>query len=157
MTWIEELQARGQSSISRSMLNIYRSFQAQAAEQYAQRGYAGLRLAHTLLLASLDPNGMRIVELAERMGTTKQFAGRLVQELSERGLLERAADPSDRRALLVRATAAGWEFLAAACDVREEIEARYQSQLGPELFTAFTTALERLGAHSTADAADDLL
>jgi DNA-binding MarR family transcriptional regulator len=141
---LDALRRQSEHALSRKLLAIYRNDQALAAERYAARGYQGLGLAHTFLIANLDAAGTRIVDLAERTGTTKQFAGRIVQELLARGLVETSADPTDRRATLVRGTDWGWQFLAEACAVREEIDREYATVLGEELLGSLMGAIDQL-------------
>jgi DNA-binding MarR family transcriptional regulator len=96
------------------------------------RGHRGLSLAHTNLIANLDLEGTRITTLAERIGVSKQAAGHLVLDLEERGYVERAVDPTDRRATVVTFTDAGWRFLRDAHQVKREIEAEYRAILGEQ-------------------------
>ena len=151
---LDLLRAQGQQSLSRKMLAMYRSYQSLAAAKYAAHGYQGLSLAHTFMIANIDDDGTRIIDLAARMGTTKQFAGRLVQELAARGLVETTPDLTDRRAVLVRGTASGWQFLAHACEARDEIEREYSAILGDELMQALSIAVERLAEYTGTGAAD---
>ncbi len=151
---LDALRAEGQQSLSRKMLAMYRNYQSLAAAKYAASGYQGLSLAHTFMIANIDDSGTRIIDLAARMGTTKQFAGRLVQELAARGMIETMPDPTDRRAILVRGTASGWQFLASACEARDEIEREYCTILGDELMQALSTALDRLAEYAGTGAAD---
>ncbi|MBX3080975.1 MAG: winged helix-turn-helix transcriptional regulator [Anaerolineae bacterium] len=150
----EVLKQAGQHSIARLMLQIYRNFQAQTSLRYAQRGHEGLSLVHTFLYANLDVAGTRIVTLAERMGTTKQFAGRLVQELESRGYLTTESDPKDRRASIVRATEAGWRFFSDACEVKAEIEGEYVAVLGGDKMQQFEQMLTTLALHAPAASSD---
>jgi DNA-binding MarR family transcriptional regulator len=138
------LRLQGETSLARRMLQIYRTFNALAQQKYVQRGHVGLTPAHTALVAQLDAGGTRIVTLAERMGLTKQFAGRLVEELRQKGYVSVEPDPADRRASRVRVTAQGWQFLIDACAVRDEIEGTFEAALGSELMADFTRAIERL-------------
>ena len=140
----DSLRAEGQQSLSRKLLTLYRNYQALAAAKYAARGYQGLSMAHTFLIANNDDGGTRIVDLATRMGTTKQFAGRLVQELAARGMVETAPDRSDRRAMRVRGTERGWKFLEEACAARAEIEREYQALLGDTLMHSLVAAVDQL-------------
>ena len=151
---LDALRAQGQQSLSRRLLAMYRNYQSLAAAKYAASGYQGLSLAHTFLIANIGDSGTRIIDLAARMGTTKQFAGRLVQELAARGMVETAPDPTDRRATLVRGTANGWQFLASACEARDEIELEYRAILGDQLMQALTAAVERLAEYAGAGATD---
>jgi DNA-binding MarR family transcriptional regulator len=140
----EPLREEGSGSLARLMLQVYRIFHATAHRKYAERGHQGLTLTHTSLVANLDKEGTRIGTLAERMETTKQFAGRIVQELEGRGYLITAPDPTDRRATIVRATTRGWRFLVDACAVRAEVESEFRSTLGDPEMEAFTSALQAL-------------
>src|SRR5262245_46329898 len=129
---LKRLQAEGRFSLARLILPIYRAFNALAQEKYAARGHAGLTTSHTLLFANLDENGTRIVTLAARMGTTKQFTGRLVHQLEEKRYVQTEADPQDRRATIVRATDDGMRFFADACAVKTEIEAMFTAIIGED-------------------------
>ncbi len=151
---IEELMRQGQHSLARLTLQINRQFSAMAAQRYAARGYAGLTPVHTFLMANLDITGTRIVTVAERMKTTKQFAGRLVQELEGRGYLETQPDSTDRRATIVKATQQGWQFFKDACDVKNEIEAEYANLVGSEQMSMVEAALEKLAAYNPHNADD---
>src|SRR5215468_10464789 len=66
-----------------------------------------LRAVHTQVFESLDPDGTRLTVLAERAQISHQAMGEMVDELVRHGYLERVADPADRRARLIRATARG--------------------------------------------------
>lgn len=61
------------------------------------------------LVAAAGP--MRMSEVAERMGTTASTASGVIDALVQRALVERVEDPTDRRQVLVRATAAAQEQL----------------------------------------------
>src|SRR4051794_27267510 len=66
-----------------------------------------LRAAHTQVFENLDPDGTRLTVLAERAQMSHQAMGEMVDELVRHAYLERVADPADRRARLIRATASG--------------------------------------------------
>lgn len=74
---------------------------------------AGLNLDRPALgvLVSLRLAGtpLRIGEIAERMQVVGPHVTRQVQALERRGLVQRVADPHDRRASLIEPTAAGTE------------------------------------------------
>ncbi|HLY25709.1 MAG TPA: MarR family transcriptional regulator [Aggregatilineales bacterium] len=143
---LKSLQQQGTQSLARLMLPLYRAFNAMAQEKYAQRGHAGLTTAHTLLFGNLDEEGTRIVSLAERMGTTKQFTGRLVHQLEEHGYIRTTPDPSDRRATIVTATPEGLHFFADACAVKDEIEGQFKAIAGEENIALLFTTLEKLAS-----------
>ncbi len=74
-------------------------------------GFADLRSAHAAVFMSIEPEGSRVTELAERTRMTKQAAGELIRYLTDRGYLTVSPDPSDRRAKQVRLTERGWEAI----------------------------------------------
>jgi DNA-binding MarR family transcriptional regulator len=60
-----------------------------------------------LYALTASPEGLRISELLEDVLLTQPGMSRLIARLEERGLVERADDPDDRRACRVRLTKAG--------------------------------------------------
>ncbi len=115
-----------------------------ALEHLHRRGHTALSLAHTNLLPYLSAEGSRIVTLAGRAGMTKQAAGQLVAELEKHGYLERQADPQDGRAVRVVFTAAGWQYLLDAQEIKRAIEQEYRERLGELLWTQLNDALRLL-------------
>lgn len=69
--------------------------------------------------AALRADGLAMSDLAAALDLPAPLATRTVDELVERGLLERAGDPSDRRRVLVRPTPDG---IRAFEDVHHESE-----------------------------------
>jgi DNA-binding MarR family transcriptional regulator len=69
------------------------------------------------LLAQQD--GLRVGELAERVGVDDTTATRLVDRLEELGLAERHSEEGDRRAILVGLTAEGRELVAGVSAQRQ--------------------------------------
>lgn len=57
-----------------------------------------------------DADGTRVSDLAESLHIAPRSATEVADSLEARGLVERDADPRDRRAVLLRATAAGREI-----------------------------------------------
>ncbi len=80
------------------------------------------------VLWALAERPRRITELAAREGVTQPGMTLLVNRLEERGWLSRHADAADRRAVLVKLTAAGRE-------VHEQLRAEYRALLHEEMAT----------------------
>lgn len=68
------------------------------------------------ILRGAGPEGIRVQELACRLITRSPDVTRLIDRLAKRSLVERTADPGDRRAVRVRITAAGLERLGPLDD-----------------------------------------
>jgi DNA-binding MarR family transcriptional regulator len=73
------------------------------------------------LMAQLEkaPGGMTLGEVSRRMMVSNGNVTGLVERLASQGLVERAADPSDRRATLIRLTAEGRRAFARMARAHE--------------------------------------
>jgi len=91
----------------------------------------GLRSSQIRLLSLTPADGMRVTDLAERVGMTKQALGEFANALEEKGLLESLRDPADRRVRILRPTAAGRRVIRTAEKQIAAAEARWREQLGP--------------------------
>lgn len=74
-------------------------------------GYTKMRLAHINLTRNLDLEGNTITELANRAAMTKQAMGELVDQCERIKIVQRTADPKDRRVWIVKFTDAGLVWL----------------------------------------------
>lgn len=72
---------------------------------------------------------IRLSGLAERLRIAPRSATTVVDALEAAGLVTRTPDPDDRRATLLRLTAAGDAMLAEIARVREEVAAEYFAPL----------------------------
>jgi DNA-binding MarR family transcriptional regulator len=95
---------------------------------------------------------LRISELAAREAMTQPGVTLLVNRLADAGWAERVPDPTDRRATLVRITAAGQDVLAERTAARARVLHERLAALEPDdrdRLLAALPALERLAARST--------
>jgi DNA-binding MarR family transcriptional regulator len=144
----EQIEALRQEHIGRLLLRAHRAFSELSFEKLRARGHEGLGITHTALLANLDLEGTNITVLADRAGITKQAMGHLVVDLEQKGYVQRVADPTDRRATLIKFTDSGQQFLRDAYYVKQEIEAEYTAVLGVERMEELRAALTILLEHS---------
>ncbi len=81
--------------------------------------------AYPLLVALVEVGPHRAADLADLFALDKGAVSRVVHQLLELGLIERAPDPQDGRASILSATAEGKARLAETADRRhQEINAR---------------------------------
>jgi DNA-binding MarR family transcriptional regulator len=80
------------------------------------------------VLHVLSERPRRITELAAREGVTQPAITLLVNRLENRGLVQRTADPFDRRAVLVELTPGGDELL-------ERLRSEYRALLHEDMAT----------------------
>ncbi|RLK58842.1 MarR family winged helix-turn-helix transcriptional regulator [Actinokineospora cianjurensis] len=104
-------------------------------QRLEEQGFTGIRYRHGSVFRFIDDDGSRLTVLAERSALTKQAIGELVDELERLGYVERAADPGDRRAKIIRLTARGAEGQAAAARILVDIEQQWSEHLGANRIT----------------------
>jgi DNA-binding MarR family transcriptional regulator len=142
----EQLEDLRQEHIGRLLLRAHRAFSERALQKLRQRGHTRLSMVHTTLLPHLDVNGTQATVVAERVGITKQAAGRIIADLEREGYVQRLPDPTDQRSQMIMFTDAGRQFLGDAYQVKKEIEQEYTALLGAERMHLFrNTLLELLG------------
>jgi DNA-binding MarR family transcriptional regulator len=113
-------------------------------------GESPIRPAHTALFPHLDFEGIRLTELAARVGVTKQAVGQLVDDLVSLGMVERIEDPTDKRAKRIRFSRLGYHQLMHGLGVLRDIEGALRRVVGArrmrelhETLTMMIQALER--------------
>jgi DNA-binding MarR family transcriptional regulator len=116
-----------------------------------QRVLAALRaagfeatLAQSRLFARVAEEGSRLTELAESAQITKQTAQFLVDQLEAIGYVERAPDPTDARARLVRIAARGRAAQELAREVEGQVTEEWSRHLGAREFAQLRRTMERL-------------
>jgi DNA-binding MarR family transcriptional regulator len=112
--------------------------------QLGEEGFEGIRYRHGSVFRFIDTEGSRLTALAERSGLTKQAIAEVVDELERLGYVERAADPSDRRAKIIRLTERGAEGQVAAARILREIEQRWAQLLGQDRIVMLRRAVEEI-------------
>ena len=126
----DKLEAAKEASTLQLLFKAARLLNERALERVRERTGQPVRVAHTALFPHLDLAGTRLTDLAARLGVTKQAAGQLVDELVEMGMLERAPDPSDARAKLVRFSRRGRAALLEGLGVLRELEEELAGAVG---------------------------
>lgn len=122
----------------------FRAAEDRIVAALAEAGYSDVTRAQARLMAGLDLEGTRLVVLADRARIPKQTALALVNGLEAAGYVERARDPSDGRARLIRLTARGRGVWPVAVAEEARIEADWQALLGARRMRALRSALWEL-------------
>lgn len=101
------------------------------------------------LMAQLErfPQGLRMNELSKRMMVTGGNVTGITDGLAREGLVERVADPADRRAWLVRLTRAGRRTFAAMAAEHERWVVEAFTPLSAREMATMAALLARLKAH----------
>src|SRR5215210_5181138 len=96
-----------------------------------------------LLLIS-EEEGVRMRELARKLGGSFSNATVLVDRLVDRGLVERLADPQDRRVVLVRTTQEGQRLIEQLVTSWRMLSAPLLESLAPQELSTVQEALHVL-------------
>ncbi|MEU1238516.1 MarR family winged helix-turn-helix transcriptional regulator [Micromonospora aurantiaca (nom. illeg.)] len=112
--------------------------------ELARQGHPELRPAHGFVLQAVGPAGTTASDLGQRLGVSKQAAGKTVDRLVALGYLERVDDPADARRKLVRMTAKGRDGLHRSAVVFDELRDRWAATLGAERVAAIEDDLRRM-------------
>lgn len=116
----------GRSDRTTTLISVMRQTTRLMVDEITTRlevaGYPDLPPRFHPVFENIEPAGTRLTVLAARAGLTHQSIGEVVAELEQRGYVERAPDPDDRRARLVRLTDAGRGVVRAALDAIDGIE-----------------------------------
>ncbi len=97
------------------------------------------------ILRVLDEYGpLDATTLADRSGLLLPSQTRIVQSMSERGLITRATDSRDRRRQTLTITAAGRAILAANADEARDIARAIEARIGPEKLEQLLDLLDDL-------------
>jgi DNA-binding MarR family transcriptional regulator len=130
-------------------------FSSELFKRVEAAGFHDIRPGHGCVFGNIDAaEGTRLTELAQRANMTKQSVGEVTSDLELRGYLERAPDPYDGRAKIIRLTRRGREAQAIGRQLIDEIERDWAEAYGEERVAVLREALEavtaqRLGALST--------
>jgi DNA-binding MarR family transcriptional regulator len=98
--------------------------------QLVAAGFVDHRLAHHTVMAHVTFAGIRLTELAERAGVTKQAMSELVHDLTDLGYLRTKPDPTDGRAKLITFTKKGERAVKAAMDAFDGMDRSLAKNLG---------------------------
>lgn len=108
-------------------------------------GRSGLTLAQARALIHVSrTQGMRQVDLAEQLEIQPITLARLIDQLVEAGVVERRADPQDRRAYQLYLTAAASAQLALIEQVSAEVRAQALQGLDALQAEQLLTALQQV-------------
>lgn len=105
----------------------------------------GINGQEAVVLRAIDgPEPLSQGEVARRMGIDRTTMVALIDELEQKGLVQRRQDPADRRKNVVALTGTGRDTLRRANQARQEAERRFLSPLGPGEQELFKQALRAL-------------
>lgn len=108
----------------------YRAMEARVFDGLAAAGFDDFTPAQARVFQRIGRGGSRLTDLAAQAGITKQSAGFLVDQLERAGYVERAPDPVDGRARLVRVAERGARSVEVSRRIVEQVEAEWTAHIG---------------------------
>ena len=136
------IDALRRASVAQLLLQAGRLVDERALAAVRGRpGAPAVRPAHTKLFPHVTREGVRLTELARRVGVTKQAVQPLVAELAAWGFVEVVPDPTDGRARLVRWTDAGLRGILDGLAVLAALDAALEGRVGAARWAALREAL----------------
>ncbi|MAZ18198.1 MAG: MarR family transcriptional regulator [Ahrensia sp.] len=131
----------GPDHVGIRLWGAYEAWKAEFVSAMVEAGHAWFTPSRATLLGFVPRTGLRQSDLIARMGISKQAVQQLVDGLEGEGVLERIADPDDKRGRILRHTEKGRAALDDADRIKAEIETRYRARLGEERFRLLVEAL----------------
>jgi DNA-binding MarR family transcriptional regulator len=118
------------------------------AERLVRRGVS---MGHLHLISMLDRHGeLAMSRIADLLDVSLSNATGLIDRMAERGLVERARMPDDRRVVLVRVTPLGREILDEIEVLRNDVILKILAHLSPIQLERLAQAIDDL--HGAIDA-----
>jgi DNA-binding MarR family transcriptional regulator len=114
------------------------------------RGFTDLHPAHLTVFQYPGPANVRPLDLAARTRMSKQAMNHLLGQLERLGYLTRSVDPDDQRYTRVGVTPRGDAAFRAIREIILEVEAEWETKLGPKRFTQLKRVLGELAATTSA-------
>ncbi len=119
-------------------------------QRLADAGHGTIRQGHGCVFRFIHQGGSRLTDLAESSGLTKQAVGEVVADLERLGYVERAQDPDDGRAKVIKLTDLGADAQSVAIGVFEDLERSWAERFGAERVAAMRQLLGEITAGDAA-------
>ena len=121
-----------------------RALEQRVFDALVAAGVTDITLTQARVAARIAPLGSRVSELAQQARVTKQSAAVLVEQLEAAGYVERAPDPTDGRARLVRLTTRALRLTQVADAEVERVLAEWADHVGEERLRQMNETLRDL-------------
>lgn len=107
-------------------------------------GFGELKRSFSQVLAYLPRGGIRINDLAELHGVSKQAISQIVAAIEEQGIVRLVEDDADKRAKRILLTARGEDLLADSVQAMSVVENEFGAVLGADVFASWCEQVNQL-------------
>jgi DNA-binding MarR family transcriptional regulator len=120
----------------------FRSLIDQLHAELARQGHPDVRPVHGFAMQAIGRDGATATELGQRLGISKQAAGKTVDRLVDIGYAERVDHDADGRRKMVRLTARGVDSLVRSAAIFDALRDHWATVLGPQRLADLQSALQ---------------
>jgi len=125
---------------------VAEAFFAEFREELEGSEFSDIRPTHGCVFRYVQGDGLRLTEIAELANMTKQSVGEIVDDLADRGYVQRIPHPEDRRAKLICLTERGEAAQAHGRRLFAKVEKRWAQHYGAERIAGLRELLEEIAA-----------
>jgi len=131
-------------STGRLLINAFRAFEKNLLAELLQRYFSDITPSHLNVIRHLNPEGMKLIELAKDATLSKQAISKICNNLEQKGYIQLMNDSTDGRAKMVSFTPKGVSLIDAATNITKNIETQYYDILGEEQYKRLRESLKTL-------------
>lgn len=129
--------------MGRLLLDAFNWFDMSLLTSLKEQGWPDLSHSQSMVMAYLASDGIRISELARRLGVSRQAAQKSVKELERLKLVKTEIDPTNSSAKTVVLTDQGKANVTAALNTFSEIESQLSNRIGSADLVSMRKMLEK--------------
>lgn len=135
---------RVQTSLGWLLRNAFDAYHALVVTKVREAGFQDITPAQAQIIANMDGSPIRALDLAARMGISKQGLSVMITELSKKGYVALERDPQDGRAKKIALSKRGRELKASGEQSRLSAEQMFLACLNDEQKSQFTYLLAKV-------------
>lgn len=110
---------------------VANGFSAAVLDRLAAAGFGDARLGHGFVVQGLLAGDTTVTQLADRLAVSVQAVSKTVREMERLGYVEKAPNPADGRAQLLRLSARALASVAESRRARLAVQQQLLEALGP--------------------------
>ncbi|TXS96146.1 MarR family transcriptional regulator [Parahaliea maris] len=139
---VDPTWSRYRDNFPRQVMGVTRYLQSQVMERLVgEHGFDNLRLYFEPYISLVPDAGIRLTDLADELGISRQAANQTANQIELAGFIERAPDPSDGRAKRILLTERGSELRRLGLVVADRLESDFCRLVGRDLYDRSVEAL----------------
>jgi DNA-binding MarR family transcriptional regulator len=136
------------NNVSQHLLGVSRHMQTCMMRMLQDEcGHTDLRLGFAPYITLIGDHGIRLSELADAIGISRQACNQAVNQIQAAGYVGREADPDDGRARLLVLTERGRQLRRDGVRVVRQLDTRFAAIAGNEAVDTSAETLGRLYTH----------